>query len=119
MAADAPDWFRAAVGAALQRLIALGLPGTPPAETIRLTAQAWTDVLWDAPIDWRPADEARMRQATLTLAQRIDRWPAPRQWLDALPPRPKPSALPPPRPGPQAQRRVRAELARLRDRMRS
>ena len=55
---------------------------------------------WD-----RERDEARMRAAFVALAGARDSWPAPKHFLDALPPVPKPLAL---------VREVRVDQAALR-----
>jgi len=99
-----PRWFREAVGDGLQRLVALALPGAPPAETVRLTAAGWVDALWSAPIAWDEAlDRARIEAAFLALMRRADRWPAPCSLLDALPSRPARRSLPRPAPSKAAR----------------
>lgn len=92
-----PDWFNDAVISGIQRLAALSLNGTPPAETIGLTAIAWTETLWEANIAWdEQLDERRINAAFKRISREIDRWPAPKHLLDYLPSRPEPKRLPRP-----------------------
>lgn len=94
----APDWFHNTVVEGLQRLHVLGLPGTPAAETVTLTAQVWIDTLWALPRTWlEERDAPRLREAFLTTAQLAERWPAPRQPMNNLPRAPEPPALQAPR----------------------
>lgn len=106
---EAPAWFHNRVVDGLQMLVALALQGTPPAETVALTAQVWVATLWRARPWLDERDAQRIAAAFADLAARIDRWPAPRQLLDALP-AVAPIALPAPRLS-DAQRR--ANLQRL------
>lgn len=90
----APAWFHNGVVSGLQFLWALGLPGTPAAELATMTASAWVHALWHHPWRWdEEADSKRLREAFTTLAARVDRWPAPRAVLEAMPPRRRPPAL--------------------------
>lgn len=70
----------------LDRLLALGLSGRPAAADVQSTALAWIDALsmrsWD---DAR--DPRRIETAFRRLSATAQRWPAPAQLLDALPPR--------------------------------
>lgn len=82
-----------------------------------MSTQAWVATLWSAPIAWDEAlDLMRLDDAFLTLALRCERWPSPRAMLEALPPRPAPLRLAPPRPsGPPAAVRdaLRALVAKM------
>lgn len=113
MNADLPDWFRAAVGEGLQRLIALSLPGCPPSETIKLTAQAWAEALWSKPIKWdENLDSQRLKEAFISAGRQCDRWPAPKQVLDEMRPRLMRKKLPEP-PVSDQQRRINRARIRL------
>ena len=93
-----PPWFRAAIGEGIQRLVAIGLPGAPGWDAIKLTAQAWGEALWEAPVQWTEKPDAeRLRVAFGRAGRTCDRWPSPRQVLDMMPRRPRPPALPAPR----------------------
>lgn len=90
-----PDWLRAEVASGLQRLVALALPGQPPAETIALTAGAWCDVLAGMNVVWEQQQDApRLRAAFEVLAMQVERWPAPTHYLRLMPPRVSPPELP-------------------------
>lgn len=108
----APQWLLAEVASGLQRLVALSLPGQPPAETIALTAAAWADALMELNIAWEPgADAPRLQAAFRQLAAQAERWPAPAHLIRALPARPAPPALDYPKAPPE---RVAAALRELR-----
>lgn len=100
---SAPPWFSNQVVSGLQYLWALGLPGTPAGELAQLTATAWIDTLWHHNVRWQEAlDPPRLEAAFKTAARLAERWPTPRQVLQALPDRPVVQALPAPSSGPPA-----------------
>lgn len=100
-----PAWFRREIGEGIQRLVAIALPGGPGLDSFKLTAQAWAEALWDAPVDWREQlDRARLAAAFKRACREHSRWPAPRQVLDLMPSRPEPLKLKPPEIS-EAQRR--------------
>lgn len=76
-----------------QKLFCLSLERTPAAEVVDGTAQAWFEALtfgreWD-----RQRDTPRIRRAFVTLAQTQRMWPAPRDFIEALPPAPAPKLI--------------------------
>lgn len=81
-----PPLCKNAVLDGLDRLLALGLSGRPAAADVQSTALAWIDALsvraWD---DAR--DQKRIETAFRRLSAVAQRWPAPAQLIDALPPR--------------------------------
>ena len=82
----------------LQRLVALALPHTPPAETIEGTARAWADAFWHAPLAWdRDSDAPRIAAAFRGIGHRLARFPTPKAILKAMPARPLLPALPEPK----------------------
>jgi hypothetical protein len=82
----APDWFHNTIVSGVQQLHVLSLQGTPAAETVTLTAQVWIDTLWNTPRSWEEdRDAPRLREAFRSIAQRVDRWPAPKAVLDNMP----------------------------------
>lgn len=113
---SAPGWFRAAIAQGLVRLVALSLPGTPPADTIALTREAWIEALWKSQ-SWTEGDAARIEEGFALLSARVERWPAPAQLLAALPPRALPRALPEPPPDPETRRRIAQMISALRARL--
>ena len=90
--AKTPDWFEQAVTTGIQRLLVLSLDRTPAMELIEGTVDAWCDALWPGR-DWRLSDSDRITEAFRTLSRTRDQWPAPRDFLAALPER-KQLALP-------------------------
>lgn len=69
----------------MQKLLPLSLESTPAAEVLPGTALAWHEVMVHGR-KFEPArDRPRMRDAFRTLAARSRRWPAPVDFLDALP----------------------------------
>jgi hypothetical protein len=83
-----PSWFNNTLADGLTMLVALALPGTPPAETIALTLNVWVNALWSRQA-WTEDDTQRLQAAFVYLAGTCDRWPAPRQLRAALPARPE------------------------------
>ena len=86
MSGMVPDWFHNTIVSGVQQLHVLSLQGTPAAETVTLTAQVWIDTLWNMPRSWdEDRDAPRLRDAFRSIAQRVDRWPAPKAVLDNMP----------------------------------
>lgn len=94
--ASAPGWLLAEVAQGLQRLMLLGLPGTPASETITGTAQVWADAFAHGRALDQRLDAPRIQAAFRAVAARVERFPPPRVVIDALPARPQPQALPAP-----------------------
>ncbi|WP_205957717.1 hypothetical protein [Pseudoxanthomonas winnipegensis] len=51
------------------------------------TANAWTDAITDGKAWDEQLDAPRFRRAFVTLSKIVKRWPAPAEFLEALPPR--------------------------------
>ncbi len=116
----AADWMMREVAAGLQRLVAIALPGQPPAETIALTAAAWCEALEACAIAWdERLDAPRLQAAFRLLLREAERWPAPAQLLRALPARPEPAKLPPPPMSAERRKMARERLADIVRRLRS
>jgi hypothetical protein len=78
-------WFEDEVLDGLSMLFVLGLPNTPAAESITLTAKAWGVTLWNMPTGWvQDADCWRMQKAFVQLMGRVDRFPTPKQFYDLV-----------------------------------
>ncbi|WP_314775060.1 hypothetical protein [Cardiobacterium hominis] len=86
-----PKEIHNAIIVGLIKLVTLRLRGAPPAESVTTVAEVWLETL--ARRDWQPADVARIECAFRRLCAEMTDWPAPRHFLDRLPPRP---SLPPP-----------------------
>lgn len=77
----------------LQKLSCLSLDRTPAAEILSGTAQAWMEAITDGRAWDRNRDAERVATAFRTLARTARRWPAPADFLEALPPVPPPPAI--------------------------
>lgn len=119
MIEDAPGWLVAEMAEGLQRLVLLRLEGAAAADSIAGVAMAWADAMMVKGTAWDEAlDAPRIKMAFRLLAARIERWPAPKHLLDALPPRPEPLKLPEP-PATEADReRARVMLAGITEKLR-
>jgi len=107
------------VASGMQKLVALALPGQPPAETIALTAAAWCEAMETTSIRWDESlDAARLRSAFSALMRAADRWPQPVHLMRALPARPEPPKLSAPKMTQEERQRARAILAGIADQMR-
>ena len=115
----AEAWFEQAIAVGLARLAALALPGTPIDERSAAACRAvWVDALWPGRAWAQHLDAARIEEAFRQLAARCKRWPAPADFLEALPARPQPVPLPPPSLSEAQRAQVRQRLAELVAKMR-
>lgn len=110
MKTDAPEWFRRTVADGLKVLVALSLPGEPALDLMPATKRLWIHLLWHCGKAWCEDDAGRILEAFTRLATRIERWPAPKQLLEVLPPRPQPKAITAPAADPKEAKRHLAEL---------
>lgn len=90
---ELPTQLHNAVIDGLTMLLTLRLSGTPAADTAAATAQTWSRVLahgreWDEARDLK-----RFQTAFMVLANEINRWPSPKDFLAVLPPPPEPLKL--------------------------
>jgi hypothetical protein len=90
------NWLKTELLTGFQKLLCLGLDRTPASEVIPGTVEAWLEAvtanrLWD-----QDRDTSRIRQAFVTLARTRRLWPAPVDFLEALPTI-RQELLPPPR----------------------
>ena len=79
-----PKEIHNAIIVGLIKLVTLRLRGAPPAESVTTVAEVWLETL--ARRDWQPADVARIECAFRRLCAEMTDWPAPRHFLDRLPP---------------------------------
>jgi hypothetical protein len=66
-------------------LMTLGLDGQPAGEVIPGTVQTWMEAICRNRVFNRLTDDVRMREAFRVLAENCRRWPAPRDFIEALP----------------------------------
>jgi hypothetical protein len=82
---EPPAWLGDIVLDGLSALLALRLPGTPPEDAIEATAQVWIKAICYG-VTWQEEpDGAALRHGFALLAREMDRWPAPRAYLDRVP----------------------------------
>ncbi|MCS4503873.1 hypothetical protein NYO91_07255 [Arhodomonas aquaeolei] len=113
---QAPDWFQEVVAEGIAKLYVLRLDSAPAADTLDGVEMVWVEALWHCGKQWdEAADYERLRRAFVALTQRVDRWPAPKQLLENLPPRPQPKSLPQPKPTPEERERAQAFVRRMRE----
>ena len=79
------DWLTTEISTGFQKLICLGLDRTPATDLIRGTVMAWHEAItagrqWD-----QDRDTPRIREAFVTLARTRRQWPAPADFLEAIP----------------------------------
>jgi len=111
MKTEAPQWFRRTVADGLKVLVALSLPGEPALDLMPATKKLWIHLLWNCGKAWQEDDAGRILEAFTRLATRVDRWPAPKQLLEALPSRPQLKAIEPP---PADREEAKRHLAEMR-----
>lgn len=76
--------------------------------------RAWLEALTTGRVWDQERDTARIRQAFVLLAQTQRTWPAPRDFLDALPPSPMPVLrLARPASNPEVAKKALAEIGRM------
>lgn len=81
----ATDWVLEEILTGMQKLLPLSLESTPASEVMPGTALAWHEVLVHGRNFEPVRDRQRFREAFRTLAARQRRWPAPVDFLEALP----------------------------------
>lgn len=79
------DWIIPALKTGLQQLLCLGLEGQPSADIIGGTLLAWHKAVTHNRMFEQGRDQPRFEEAFTTLAGRVRRWPAPADFLEALP----------------------------------
>lgn len=110
----APAWIEREIARGLQGLLALRLPGAPGEDTVGMTLDVWLAAIALRAAGWREeADAARIQQAFTVLFGRAERWPVPRDLLDALPTPQAVTALPAPRLSAEERAANRARLDAL------
>jgi len=78
-------WIRNEIATGFQKLVTLSLDRQPAAEVIPGTVMTWLEVITTGREFQPERDRDRFRKAFRTLAGRCTHWPAPREFLDALP----------------------------------
>ncbi len=79
------EWLRDEILTGLQKIYCLSLDRTPAAEILPGTAETWLEAAtherkWD-----QGRDVPRVRAAFATMCRERRQWPAPRDFMDALP----------------------------------
>lgn len=81
------DWLTREIMTGFQKLLCLGLDRTPATDLINGTVLAWSEVLTAGRVFDEQLDTSRIRKAFVTLAGTRTSWPAPADFLTALPER--------------------------------
>lgn len=113
---DLPGWLEAELLEGLSGLLLLRLEGAPAADASDATANVWLAAVRSRNRVWvKERDVLRMRQGFAQLYASCDRWPTPKQLLDALPAEAEQQRLPPPPLTDEDKQRGNRMLARLRE----
>ncbi|WP_052231383.1 hypothetical protein [Tepidimonas taiwanensis] len=119
MAAAVPAWLLELVKARMERLVILGLDGRPLGRAMGEVVRLWAQIIAARlPQADAALDAPRLHAAFDALEAACERWPAPKQLLDALPARPEPPRLPPPPMSEDERAKVRQMLADVAARLR-
>lgn len=107
------DWVTREIITGIQKLSCLGLDREPAAELAEGTVAAWVEALtlnrhWD-----EAQDAPRFRKAFSILGQSRSTWPAPKDFLEAMPPREQLKELPSRVSDPERAQRYIDEIAGL------
>ena len=81
----ATDWILEEILTGLQKLLPLSLENTPASEVMPGTALAWHEALVHGRNFEPVRDRQRFRESFRTLAAKQRRWPAPVDFLEAMP----------------------------------
>ncbi len=79
------DWLIREIRNGLQKLVSLSLDSPPSADLAGATLLMWVETITHGRVFDEARDAERFRQAFRTLANRIRRWPAPVDFLEAMP----------------------------------
>lgn len=97
---DNVQWLNDEIRSGLAKLLCLRLDSTPAEDMVEGTAQAWLTALTHGRVWDQGRDTARVRGAFDTLLATCERWPIPRQLMEALPPPTAQARLEKPEPDP-------------------
>ncbi len=85
----AQDWIVREISSGLQKLILLSLERSPALDVLsRGTLPAWVEAITEGRAFDEQRDAPRFKAAFRTLQGRCTSWPAPREFLEAMPPLP-------------------------------
>lgn len=111
------DWIQREIATGFQKLVCLGLERTPSADLLPGTVMAWREAI----LNGRRFDEAedvqRFRKAFAVIAGTFKSWPAPRDFVEALPSKIHQREVPRLE-NPEARDRVLQQMQEFRERMR-
>ncbi len=113
-----PRWLGEIVKYHMERLRLLNLDASPPGVAMGEVTRIWAETIAASGEFDEEEDSPRFHAAFLTLQRTLERWPAPKHLLEALPARPEPRKLPAP-PATEADReRARVMLASITKKLR-
>ncbi|QGM80684.1 hypothetical protein [Otariodibacter oris] len=111
------QWLKQSLASGVSMLLLLRLKNAPPEDAIQPTLEAWFRVItykktWD-----KELDRARFESAFMYLAQNCDKFPSPKQLLEAMPKR-EFKELPPPEITPEQQQKFAEGWRKLKEQLR-
>ena len=113
-----PRWLGEIVKYHMERLRLLNMDASPPGVAMSEVTRIWAETIAVSGVYDEELDAPRFHSAFMTLQRTLERWPAPKRLLEALPARPEPLKLPPP-PATEADReRARVMLASITKKLR-
>lgn len=80
-----PAWLENTVIQGFQGLLALRLSNSPPEDAVNMTVDIWLVAISSAGVWDKTLDEPRFIKAFQYLYRSVDKFPTPKQLLDALP----------------------------------
>lgn len=80
-----PDWLIRELRDGLRKLVSLSLESPPSADLIGATLLTWAETVTHGRVYDEDRDAPRLRAAFRTLQARCRRWPAPIDFLEAMP----------------------------------
>ena len=113
-----PRWLGEIVKYHMERLRLLNLDASPPGVAMGEVTRIWAETIAASGVFDEALDAPRLHSAFMTLQRTVERWPAPKHLLEALPSRPEPLKLPAPLPTEAERERARVVLAGITEKLR-
>lgn len=106
------QWMKEEIERGFQQLLCLGLERQPALDILAGTVLAWMTAITHNRVWDQHLDAPRFSEAFRTMMVSRTSWPAPKDFLEALPPRPQMEALPAKVADPERSQRYIDELAK-------
>ncbi|AUI69846.1 hypothetical protein [Beggiatoa leptomitoformis] len=109
-----PGWFAQRIISGIQAMYLLNLNNRPASDQVTVTAELWINILWGKNINWdKTLDSERLAKGFQRACAECTEWIAPAKFMEYLPARVYPIALPPPTTSPEKARENLERLYRL------